>query len=48
VRELARLLGGQASQVALDHARELLEQAQRSQQRKARKAANGAKAAERN
>jgi DNA repair protein RecN (Recombination protein N) len=38
VRELARLLGGQASQVALDHARELLEQAQRPKERRARKA----------
>ena len=38
VRELARLLGGQASQVALDHARELLEHAQRPQPRKARRA----------
>jgi len=47
VRELARLLGGQASQVALDHARELLEQAQRPQ-RKTRKGAEGTKAAERN
>jgi len=47
VRELARLLGGQASQVALEHARELLEQAQRPQ-RRGRKPADGTKAAERN
>src|SRR5438067_12941110 len=33
IRELARLLGGQVSQVALDHARELLAEAQRPQRR---------------
>src|SRR5438105_4543137 len=38
VRELARLLGGQPSQVAIEHARELLEQAQRPKERRARKA----------
>ena len=38
VRELARLLGGQPSQVAIEHARELLEQAQRPKDRRARKA----------
>jgi DNA repair protein RecN (Recombination protein N) len=38
IRELARLLGGQPSAVALEHARELLEQAQRPKERRARKA----------
>ena len=43
VRELARLLGGQVSQVALEHARELLAEAQRPQ-RRGRKASDAVRA----
>jgi len=38
VRELARLLGGHPSRVAIEHARELLEQARSPKERRVRKA----------